>query len=136
LEARETFPLDLLDALRAQLARATPGYLSRALAHRGEDAQRRISVVVPLHTQLPRDWLDAIRALVPLFVEQPLAQAARSAHELGLEQPAARIVGPLDDSRALEKLLREADSGSVAFADRAMEARWTRESLGFGDTDR
>lgn len=136
LEARAPFPLDLLESIRAALSRAAPGYLTRSLAHRGEDAQRRIAVVIPQSAILPSDWIDAVRDRVPLFVEQPLAQAARDAAQLGAELPAARITGPLDDARALERLLREADPASVAFADRAMEARWTREALGFGDADR
>ncbi len=136
LEARAPFPLDLLESIRAALGKAAPGYLTRSLAHRGEDAQRRIAVVVPASALLPGDWIDAVRDRVPLFVEQPLAQAARDAALLGAEVPAALITGPLDDARALERLLREADAASVAFADRAMESRWTREALGFGDADR
>ncbi len=133
LEARAPFPLDLLDLLRATLSRATPGYLTRALAHRGEDAQRRLAVVVPRSALLPRDWIDAVRATVPLFVEQSLAQAARDAAELGVEVASARIVGALDDPRALERLRRHAEPSCVAFADRAMESRWTREALTSGD---
>ena len=136
LRPSEPFPLDLLDALRAQLDAATPSYVSRALAHRGENGQRRISVVLAEGALLPADWIDAVRDLVPVFRDQQLRSAARHAAELGGALPAARIVGPLDDAEALARLAREADGGCVAFADRAKEAWWTRAVLGFGDTDR
>ena len=136
LRPSEPFPLDLLEALRAQVDAATPSYVSRALSHRGENGQRRISVVLAAGALLPADWIDAVRDLVPVFRDQPLRSAVRHAAELGGALPGARIVGPLDDAEALARLSREADCGCVAFADRAKEAWWTRAVLGYGDTDR
>jgi Radical SAM superfamily/B12 binding domain len=131
-----TFPLDLLDRIRAQLAAAVPSYVSRALAHRGEDAQRRISVVLGEGLPFAQEWVEAVRDLVPVFCEQRLRAAAKVAEELGARLPGARIIGPLDDAGALERLSREAAVASVTFADRAQEARWTRGELGYSDTDR
>ena len=130
LVPEETFPLDLLDLLRAQLEAATPSYVSRALAHRGENLQRRIAVV--LRHGFDPDWILAIREKAQVFREQPLREALRSAEQLGAELPGARIVGealPGD----LAELARRADGDCVAFADRTLEAAWQQRVLGFGD---
>src|SRR5205807_857089 len=122
------FPLDLLDLIRGRLRDAPQSYVSRVLAHRGEDLQRRIAVV--LRGDFDRDWIDALR--VPVFREQTAAQALRDAEKLGAELAGARIVGPADDE-TVAALARAADADFVAFADRELEAAWQRRILGFGD---
>ncbi len=130
------FPLDLLEQLRVQVDAATPSYVSRALAHRGENGQRRLSVVLGEASLLPADWVEAVRDLASVFQEMTLRAAAKVAEELGDRLPGARIVGALDDAEALARLQREAPAASITFADRAREAWWTRAVLGYGDTDR
>ncbi len=127
------FPLDLIDALRARLAAATPAYFSRALAHRGEDLMRRLCVVLPRGVDLPADWVDALRSTATVFREQPFAEALSHAEQLGVELPAARIVDQADDEASLRALARRADAEAVAFADRTLELRWQRGVLGLGD---
>ena len=124
----DPFPLDLIDLIRARLDAAPQSYVSRALAHRGEDLQRRIAVV--LRREFDPDWIDALR--VPVFREQTAVQALRDAERLGAELPGARIVGPADDE-TVAALARGADADFVAFADRQLEAAWQRRILGFGD---
>ena len=124
----DPFPLDLIDLIRARLDAAPQSYVSRALAHRGEDLQRRIAVV--LRREFDPDWIDALR--VPVFREQTAAQALRDAERLGAELPGARIVGPADDE-TVAALARGAAAEFVAFADRQLEAAWQRRILGFGD---
>ena len=130
LRPDQPFPLDLLDLLRGRLAAATPSYLSRSLAHRGEDAQRRISVV--LSRDFAPDWVEAVRASAQVFREQSLNQALGDAARLGEDLPGARIVGPCEPA-GVEALGRSADADLVAFADRAWEAWWQERVLGFGD---
>ena len=127
---QEPFPLDLLDVVRARLEDAPPSYLSRALAHRGEDLQRRIAVV--LRHPHARDWVDAVRARAQVFQERTARDALREAEELGGTLPGARITGPVD-ADAFAELARRADADSVAFADPALELQWTWRVLGFGD---
>ncbi|MGZ6123440.1 MAG: B12-binding domain-containing radical SAM protein [Myxococcales bacterium] len=124
------FPLDLLDAIRARLREAPPSYLSRALAHRGEDLQRRIAVV--LGDGHAPDWVAAIRVHAQVFREQSAADALRVPRDLGARLPAARIIGPVSPDQ-FDTLGQEADGDSVAFADPALELSWTRRVLGFGD---
>jgi len=127
---QEPFPLDLLDLLRARFQDAAPSYVSRALAHRGEDLQRRISIVLR-HPQ-PRDWVDVVRGRAQVFQERTARDALREAEELGATLPGARITGPVD-AEAFAELARRADADSVAFADPALELQWTWRVLGFGD---
>ena len=133
LVARRQFPLDLLDFVRAHLAAGTPCYLSRTLALRGEDLQRRITVVVPTDSRAGADWIEAVRDLVPVFRDQSLRQAAADAAELGDGLPNARIVGADCDPADWRRLAEAADPASVAFADRPLEIRWLHHQLGFGD---
>ena len=116
--------------IRARLEDAPPSYVSRALAHRGEDLQRRIAVV--LRGEHPLDWIEALRERAQVFRDQTVREALRNAGELGASAPAARITGAVSPEE-LAALAREADGDSVSFADPALELEWTRRVLGFGD---
>jgi len=129
LVARRNFPLDLLDSVRAKLAAGTQSYLSRTLALRGEDLQRRITVVVPQDSHATADWIDAARDVVPVFRDQTLRQAAADAEALGDTLPCARIVGDASDPADWRRLNDVADPASVAFADRVLEIRWLHRLL-------
>jgi len=124
------FPLDLVDAIRARLDDAPACYLSRALQHRGENLMRRIAVVAGAGH--PADWIEAIRDRAQVYVDQPAERALLDAERLGVELPAARIVGPVEDAGFAE-LARRADADFIAFADPGLELRWTQRVLGFGD---
>jgi len=132
LAARAPFPLDLLDAIEAKLSAAPPSYLSRALAHRGENLMRRLCVVLPAGVSLPPDWIEAIRSRVPVFREQTIAEALVHAEDLGIDRPSARILDR-GDARSRAQLSERADAEAVGFADRALEQQWQRGVLGFGD---
>ena len=129
LRPREPFPLNLVDALKVRLAAAPATYLSRSLGHRGENAHRRIAVVLPLDASFPRDWIAAVRREVPVFREQPLARALEDAASLGEEQPGALILDPQAPEAALSSLASLADPDAVAFADRALERAWQARAL-------
>jgi tRNA A37 methylthiotransferase MiaB len=130
LAPADPFPLDLLEALRAKLDGAPRSYASRALAHRGEDLQHRLAVV--LREDFDASWMDAIREYAQVFREQPVRAALRDASRLGDDLPGALIVGEVSPA-AFEELARSADADFVCFADSALEAAWQRRVLGFGD---
>ncbi len=133
LVARQQFPIDVIDGVRARLAAGTPSYLSRTLALRGEDLQRRITVVIPTDSRVTTGWIDAVRDVVPVFRDQTLRQAAADASSLGEQLPNARIVGEAVDAASWTRLAQDADPAAVAFADRQLEIRWLHRQLGFGD---
>jgi hypothetical protein len=120
LEAKREFPLDLIDFVRRRLDSGPASYLTRALALRGENLQRRVSVVEPQGAQVQEDWRRAVRELVPLFRDQ--------AASAPLEGP-ARIVGEVSPTQ-WSALREDADADTVTFADRALETRWLRRTLG------
>ena len=132
LVARCEFPLDLIDFVRARLAAGAPSYLSRTLALRGEDLQRRIAIVIPVEAEVSPGWIDAAGELVPVFRDQSLRQAAADAEARGDSLPAARVVGK-GDAADWRRLAENAEPSAVAFADRELEVRWLRAQLGFGD---
>jgi hypothetical protein len=127
------FPLDLLDLLRARLAAAPASYASRALALRGEDMQRRLSVVLRAESNLPPDWVEAVREEVPVFREQSAREAADHADELGDSREGARIMDRQIDRKLWSKLVDRADSAAVTFARREHEAAWVQRILRYGD---
>jgi hypothetical protein len=131
LAPRREFPLDLLDLLRARLRSAQPSYASRTLAWRGEDLQRRVAV--SLRGDASPGWIDAVRAIVPVFRDQRIAFALRDAERLGGDLPGARIVGPPPAAAELRELMSRADPEAVCFADRGLESDWQRSALGYGD---
>ncbi|MGE5049729.1 MAG: B12-binding domain-containing radical SAM protein, partial [Deltaproteobacteria bacterium] len=124
------FPLDLLDAVRDRLRKGPQSYASRALAHRGEDFQRRVTVL--LRGAFAPDWIDAVREGAQVFREQTAREALLAPEQLGSGLPAARITGAVSEADFAE-LSRRADADCVAFAERALEAAWTERVLGFGD---
>jgi radical SAM superfamily enzyme YgiQ (UPF0313 family) len=133
LYPRGPFPLNLLDALRARLDAATRSYASRVLAHRGEDLQRRLVVVLPRDADLAPDYIDALRAMVPIYRDQSLRQAVADAAALGAALPGARVLDAEFDARSWKALRAAADPEAVTFADRRHERAWQRGVLGYGD---
>ena len=130
LTPADPFPLDLLEAIRSKLDAGPQSYASRSLAHRGENAQRRLAVV--LRDDFDPDWVNAIRDLAQVFRDQPIRAALRDAGRLGDDLPGARIVGEVSDED-FNALAGSADADLVCFADRDLEAAWQRKVLGFGD---
>jgi hypothetical protein len=124
LRPEAPFPLDLLDLIRARLARATPSYASRALAHRGENLQRRVTVVLPRDAAFPADWLAALSDEVPVYREQTLREALERGEALGDTELRARVMDRAVDKASWRELGDRADPTSVAFADRALERAW------------
>jgi len=124
LRPEQPFPLDLIDVLRARLEDATPSYATRALAHRGENLQRRISVVLPQGASFPEDWLRALREEVPVYREQSAREAVAHATQLGDEREAARIMDAQVVPELWSALLAHADPAAISFAQRDYEAAW------------
>ncbi|MBI4880167.1 MAG: B12-binding domain-containing radical SAM protein [Planctomycetes bacterium] len=133
LAPRGPFPLNLLDLLRSVLDSGAASYASRALRARGEDLQRRLTVV--LERGFPEDWEQHVAARVPVFRNACAADAVALGPHLGMDLPGARVVGPLagDAGAYLDALASVADPDLVAFADRALELRWVEEELALGE---
>ena len=125
----EPFPLDLIDSLRQRLAAAPQTYLTRSLAHRGEDAQRRLAVVLPPESSFPPGYLDALRDEVNVFREQSVRTALEHAERLGDDLPGALIGDAAVSDASLEELERRADGDAVAFSGRELERRWQARAL-------
>lgn len=127
------FPPTLLDAIRSRLDAATPSYMSRVLAHRGDDLQRRLVVVLPPNLSWPEDSLHSLIRKVPVYRDQSLQQAASHALQLGEQLPNARVLDRHLEPDSWNELAEHADPESVCFADRSLEARWQAEVLGYAE---
>lgn len=134
LAPKGPFPIDAAERLRGRLDAAPPNYLSRVLEHRGENAQRRLSIMLPEGRGFPSDLAVALMEIASVWRSIGIAEAAAAAESLGDGVPGARIVGPVDLlSPAFRTLVREASPDAVAFADRTLEAHWTRDVLGLAE---
>lgn len=131
LYPEQPFPLNLIDFLKQQLELAVPSYLSRTLAHRGENAQRRLTVVLPQQAKFPKDYLATLASDVFLFQNQTFQQALKNASLLGETLPGARIINTEISWNASEweQLKRNADPEMVVFASRVYEQKWLQEVL-------
>ncbi len=115
LAPADPFPLDLLDLLAARFDDAQPSYLSRALAHRGENLQRRIAVVLPHGAGFAPDWIDAVRERAQVFRDQSVSEALRDAELLGKALPGDLRARP-PRRRRLGRLRRPGARGVLAAA--------------------
>jgi len=131
LVAREPFPLDLMDIVRTSLDVGPEWYLTRHLSMRGENAARRICVVIPEDVNLPFEYLESLMGEAPVFKNMTVGDALKYPELLGDEIPAARITGKSlrPGSERLKILARRADPEAVAFASRALEAWWVSKVL-------
>jgi Radical SAM superfamily/B12 binding domain len=123
LAAAEAFPLDVVDGLHDLFRAAPQSYLSRSQALRGEDAQRRVTIVIGRGASPPADWIEAARSAADVFREMTAAEAVEAAEALGEELPGALIT---DEGEEWRLLCEQADPDAVAFASRRLEAEWTR----------
>ena len=131
LRPKSPFPFDLLEMILEEFDAATPSYLTRVLAHRGENLQRRIGVVLPRDTGFPESWVEALLEEVPVFQEQTLEEAIT--RPLGDDLPAALITDSEIDEDAWALLVRLRDAEGIAFASREFEARWSLEELRYDE---
>ncbi len=134
LKPSSSFPLDLLEFTRSVLSKAPPSYLSRVLEHRGENAQRRLSVVLEPSVKIARDLGLAAMELAFVYRNMSLATAAENADSHGDGRPFARVTGPVDLlSLNFRTLVEQADPDAVVFEDRLSETHWTRNVLGLSE---
>jgi hypothetical protein len=106
---------ELVQRIRTRLAEAPQSWQSRSLAHRGEDGQRRIAVVLPPGAPEP----PPLQAQI--FREQAAVEPLP-------ERLGARIIGAVTEAQ-LDRLAANADGDLVCFADPALERRWQERLL-------
>ncbi|HMZ59849.1 MAG TPA: radical SAM protein [Leptospiraceae bacterium] len=127
------FPVDLIDVIKGVLNQASPNYLKRVLAHRGEDLQHRISVLVSENHSCREGWFSEIMKSVPVFENMNSEKAVRFRKKLGYSLPGARIFNETVSESDWKKL-SDADPEAVCFAHRPLERRWTNEVLNYSET--
>nr|HNI27560.1 B12-binding domain-containing radical SAM protein [Leptospiraceae bacterium] len=108
-------------------------YLKRVLAHRGEDLQHRISVLVSENHSCREGWFSEIMKSVPVFENMNSEKAVRFRKKLGYSLPGARIFNETVSESDWKKL-SDADPEAVCFAHRPLERRWTNEVLNYSET--
>jgi hypothetical protein len=132
LVAGQPFPLDIVDRLKATFRAAPRSYLSRSLEHRGEDGQRRVTIVLPRGAAPAPDWIAAAREEADVFAETDFERALAGAARLGDDLPGALV---LDQDVEIggagwRKLLDCSDPDAVAWTSRRLEAAWISRASG------
>ncbi len=126
LAPHRPFPTNLLDFIRRELEAEPKGYACRSALLAGEDPGRRITLVLERGREFGEDWIEAIRAEIPVYREMNAEEAFERGSRLGVDEPGARIVGEIPEGidsllLAFETLCHPAD---VTFADRSLERRF------------
>ncbi|MEI6809798.1 MAG: hypothetical protein WCN95_13850, partial [bacterium] len=57
-------PLDLLEAMIAEIDKVPPGYLDRSMVATGSRASRRILILLRPGVRYDREWIDAVEGLL------------------------------------------------------------------------
>ncbi|TGK07627.1 radical SAM protein [Leptospira semungkisensis] len=127
------FDPELVTEIMEEFEKVPASYLSRTLAHRGENMMHRIVLVLPIGVSFPLEWIAEIREYIPVFQEMEWEEASKKAEELGGDFPGARIISKNENRSAWKLLLENADPESVTFADRDLEKRWCWEVLGYSE---
>ncbi|TGK12177.1 radical SAM protein [Leptospira fletcheri] len=133
LYPREPFSPKLINEIMMEFSAIPASYLSRTLAHRGENMLHRIVLVLPENVSFPEEWLDDISEYLPVFREMKWEDAVRKSGELGGEFPGARILDQEFHEGAWEALSESADPEAVLFANRNLEKKWCWEVLGYSE---
>ncbi len=110
-------------------------YLSRALAHREENMQHRMVVLLSNGSSIRKDWVrkHGNNSAFLLYQEQSMKEALSHAEDLGIELPFAYIIGKDFDSKDWNDLKEKADPEAVSFSSRERERQWSLEVLGYGE---
>ncbi|EQA44518.1 radical SAM domain protein [Leptospira broomii serovar Hurstbridge str. 5399] len=133
LYPEQPFSLKLINEIIMEFSSIPASYLSRSLAHRGENMLHRIVLVLSKESDFPKEWVEEAREYIPVFQEMSWEEAVRKAEELGGEFPAARIVEEDFHAQAWAALVKAADPETVSFSNREFERRWCWEVLGYSE---
>ncbi|MCW7470269.1 B12-binding domain-containing radical SAM protein [Leptospira kanakyensis] len=118
--------------LVTQLESKRNSYLSRTLAHRGENLQHRLVFVFDENRKDLKKWRDKnINSTSFLVYERINNQNIR---KLNPSKEAFYLIeGNEVDSSDFEFLKNEMDPETITFAARVLEERWSMEVLGYGE---
>lgn len=133
LYPKTSFDPELITEIMEEFSKVPASYLSRTLAHRGENMLHRIVLVLPHGISFPLEWVSEIREYIPVFQEMEWEEAVQKSKELGGEFPGARIISKNGNASAWKVLKENADPESVTFSDRVLEKRWCWEVLGYSE---
>ncbi|BDA78282.1 hypothetical protein LPTSP3_g12120 [Leptospira kobayashii] len=128
--------LDLIGFLEALIREANPSYLSRALAHRGENMQRRLIFILKKDAAISPSWQKQMERTesVVLYQEMNSDFASSHAEKLGVSMPFAWIPDQTVEDRVWKHLQEKSDPETVSFAARNLERKWSTEVLEYGET--
>jgi len=130
LAPQQPFPLDLLDLIRGIFKAAPQHYNSRRLNHRGEDAARRLCLILPRRNSFGPDELELLSYELPIFRRMSSTEALQNLEALGTPVSALIETEQLEEKEW--RALQEADPEAICFRSRILELRWCREVLGLG----
>jgi hypothetical protein len=125
----------LLNRIKQVLNNAVQSYLSRVLAHRDENMQRRIVIILQENSSVSEAWIEHMfdRADVFFYQEQKLSNLRNNWAEIGIKRPMVWISDPTCPEQLWNQLKAEVDPEAISFKSRELERRWSNEVLGYGE---
>jgi len=114
---------------------APQSYLSRVLAHRNENMQRRIIVICKKDADLPKLWISNMEKNENIFfyLEMDKSSLPDNLNQIGIDMPLVWFQDR-EVSESLWKSMKEnIDPEAISFGERYLEKRWSIEVLGYGE---
>ncbi|WP_411823103.1 B12-binding domain-containing radical SAM protein [Leptospira sp. 'Mane'] len=127
--------MDLIGFLESCVRNASPSYLSRALAHRGENMQRRLILILKKDVSIDPIWKAQIERRESFVIYQEMNSDFASSHaeKLGTTFPFAWISDKSMDEKVWKNLETKSDPETVSFSARSLEKKWSTEVLEYGE---
>ncbi|TGK87111.1 radical SAM protein [Leptospira noumeaensis] len=118
--------------LVTQLESKRNSYLSRTLAHRGENLQHRLVFVIEENQEELKKWRDKNIDSTSFLVYEKIKN--KNIKNLDPSKEGFYLIeGNEIDSSDFEFLKEEMDPESITFSARVLEERWSFEVLGYGE---
>ncbi|GBF48687.1 radical SAM domain protein [Leptospira ryugenii] len=113
----------------------SPNFLTRALAHRGENLQRRLLCIAKPGLRMQKPWINAMldHSDVRLFLEADFHSMPKDLSQIGINLPSLWLTDRQLGTEQWQYLKTNIDPEGICFKETVWEKRWSLEVLGYGE---
>ncbi len=124
-----------IESIKKQISNAKPNYLNRVLAHRDENMQHRLVIILKSAAELTSKFREDMKNRSDLFYyeEKTFDALPKELSEIGIDSPMVWISDRECSENLWKKIVEKVDPEAISFRSRKWEKRWSNEVLGYGD---